>query len=177
MQKVIDTNTANAGVNSPPSSSSVAATVGTAFGGTNSSKKEVKTFGSNEKAKAYFKDRLKALENAVEGKITEFSNAGKFGEHKDWQHTLIMQAPKKDIALVASPVKFFSRAGSATKQFFAPFFRRSASAMSMASGGEQSTNGPNLSGHDLNSQIVEPGGDMSQASNGHSWKLDSGSVK
>ena len=102
-----------------------------------SSKKETRHFASSERAKAYFKERLRSVDAAIESKVSEFTLADKHGERKDWQQTLYMKTPKKDIQMITSPVKFFSRAGSATKQFFAPFLRRSASLMSIVSGDQQ----------------------------------------
>jgi hypothetical protein len=105
------------------------------------------------------------LDSNIETKVSQFTSAEKYGEHKDWQHALIMQTPKKELALVTSPVKFFSRAGSATKQFFAPYFKRSASAMSQASAEPSQSNLQNQSTNDLASQVVEPpGGDQSVVS-------------
>ena len=102
-----------------------------------SSKKETRHFASSERAKAYFKERLRSVDAAIESKVSEFTLADKHGERKDWQQTLYMKTPKKDIQIITSPVKFFTRAGSATKQFFAPFLRRSASLMSVVSGDQQ----------------------------------------
>lgn len=166
MQKVIDQ---NASVSSPTSIQN------TSFWGNASSKKEANS--SNDKAKAYFKEKLKILDTAIEARISEFTAAEKFGEHKHWQHTLIMQTPKKDLPMVASPVKFFSRAGSATKQFFAPFFRRSASLLSLASG-EQS-NAQNMSGGggagDAASHVAEMGDASAKSGLNLSTKDDGGS--
>lgn len=144
VKRVMDSNS----LNSPQSTTAV----GVFSGGSNknkntvniinssgggSSKKETRQFASSERAKAYFKERLRSVDAAIESKVSEFTLADKHGERKDWQQTLYMKTPKKDIQIITSPVKFFSRAGSATKQFFAPFLRRSASLMSVVSGDQQ----------------------------------------
>jgi hypothetical protein len=173
VKKVIETNTSLNGVSSPPSSNASVTVPSNGLFGNGSSKKERRnTLGSGEKAKMYYRLRLKALDAAIEVKVSDFTAAGKFGEHKDWQHTLIMKTPKKELPVGVSPVKFFSRASSATKQLFAPFFHRSASMMSVASAGEQS-NAVSQSGGDYNSQIAEPRGDQSMVSaGGHSMRFD-----
>jgi hypothetical protein len=167
VKKVIDTN-----VTSPPNSARL--TGGIASG---SSKKESREFASNDRAKAYFKEKLKILDSNIDTKVSQFTSAEKYGEHKDWQHTLIMQTPKKELALVASPVKFFSRAGSATKQFFAPYFKRSASLASQVSGEQQSqSNLQNQSTNDLGSQVAEPAGDQSMVSYANRQHRNEGSA-
>jgi hypothetical protein len=166
VKRVIDTN-----ITSPQNSARL--TGGIASG---SSKKDSREFASSDRAKAYFKEKLKLLDSSIEAKVSQFTAAEKYGEHKDWQHTLIMQTPKKELALVASPVKFFSRAGSATKQFFAPYFRRSGSMMSQASAEPSQANLQNQSGNDLGSQVAEPPSDQSMMSHANRSHRNEGSA-